>query len=264
MHRVGFCTLIAVGSLVLNFASSHSARAEGKEWATIKGQIVWTGDVPKQTPVNITADKAVCAMTTAPMEEDFLINPKNKGVKDVFIWIRPTGAAKDVPFPKADINPALMAIRKDPLLIDQPCCKFEPHLLAAREGETLIINGSPKIAHNAKWESDSNGNINPLIPAGGKFALPKPLVAEPRDIQLACSIHPWMKCIVRVFDHPYYAITDEDGKFEIKLAPTGDYTVFVHHPANGWLNGKAGRNGKPYKITAKGLDLGELGMPKNP
>jgi len=38
-----------------------------------------------------------------------------------------------------------------------------------------------------------------------------------------------MNADIRVFDHPYYALTDEDGKFEIPLAPAGDYRLKVEH-----------------------------------
>ncbi len=61
------------------------------------------------------------------------------------------------------------------------------------------------------------------------------------------------------FDHPYFAVTDEDGKFEIKLAPVGQFNLFVSHPATGWLDGKAGRGGKPLNIKAD-LDVGDLKM----
>ena len=72
-----------------------------------------------------------------------------------------------------------------------------------------------------------------------------------------------MKAYVRVFDHPYFAVTDGDGKFEIKLAPTGKYSFFVNLPANGWLNGKAGGKGKAIEIPPGGLDLGTMRMKEN-
>jgi len=234
-----------------------------RQWATIKGQIVWSGAIPVQSPVKATVNQAVCAQDKAPLEEDFIIDPKSKGVKNVFVWIRPTGAEKSAKFPVADIHPKLLAPGKKGVEIDQPCCRFIPHVLATREGQTMTIKNSAPIAHNAKWSSNANGDINPLLPAGGQFELAKPLVAEPGEISLSCSIHGWMKAHVRVFDHPYYAITDEDGKFEIKLAPVGKYNLFVHHPTNGWLDGKAGRNGKQLEIKPGEMDLGEIKMKSN-
>jgi hypothetical protein len=124
----------------------------------------------------------------------------------------------------------------------------------------MVIKNSAPIAHNAKWSSSKNGDINPLVAAGGQVTLEKPLVFEPGEIPLQCSIHGWMKAHVRVFDHPYFAITDDDGKFEIKDAPTGSFSLYIHHPATGWLNGAAGRNGTSIDIKAGANDLGVYKM----
>ena len=258
MRRFGWCVIaLAVGSFLL------ATNAQAKDWVTIKGQVVWDDAVPVQPKITPGVNANVCAMDKDPLEEDYVVNPKNKGLKDVFVWIRPTGAAKDAPFPVADINPALAKLTKDTVTIDQPCCRFIPHVLAAREGQIMVIENSAPIAHNAKWSSSNNGDVNPLLAAGGNFKLPKPLVAESGLISLSCSIHPWMKAYVQVFDHPYYAVTDADGHFEIKLAPTGNYNVFIRHPANGWYKGKAGNKGLPETIAASGLDLGVIKMKKN-
>ena len=65
-------------------------------------------------------------------------------------------------------------------------------------------------------------------------------------MQLACNIHGWMKAYVRVFDHPYYAVTDEDGKFEIKLARVG---AAIHHLARYRLG--AGREARAIRSTSR-------------
>jgi hypothetical protein len=258
MHRYFSLALAVVAAI----AFSPLAMAQ-QQWETVKGQIVWEGDVPKQPSIAVTADKKVCDLDKEPLEEDYLVNPTNKGLKNVFVWIRPVGAAKDAPFPKELINPALAKPATDTVEIDQPCCRFIPHVLAARQGQTMVIKNSAPIAHNAKWSSGNNGDFNNQLIAGGSFTVPKPLVSEPREVTLQCNIHGWMKAHVRVFDHPYFAITDADGKFEIKDAPVGNFNLFVHHPANGWLNGAAGSKGKPINIAAAGTDVGVLKMKKN-
>ena len=42
---------------------------------------------------------------------------------------------------------------------------------------------------------------------------------------IKCDVHPWMKTWVLVSDHPYYAVTDENGNYEIKGVPAGTYEV---------------------------------------
>ena len=59
-----------------------------------------------------------------------------------------------------------------------------------------------------------------------------------------------MNGYVRIFDHPYYAVTDEDGKFEIKNAPVGQFRIVYWHE-NGLRGGAKGRFGEPIKIAGK-------------
>jgi len=48
---------------------------------------------------------------------------------------------------------------------------------------------------------------------------------------LACDIHPWMSAYACVVNNPYYALTEKDGKFEIKGLPPGKYTLTIWHEA---------------------------------
>jgi hypothetical protein len=263
MRRIGLCIVAIVAG---TFAFSLPVEAQEGKWANLKGQIVFKGTDPgrKELPFADNPDKKACLMDKDTRDEDWIINPTNKGIKNVFVWIRPAGAAKDDPFPKDKIHPNLKMPAKAQEVIDQPCCRFIPHTLAAREGQTLLIKNSAEVAHNSKWESSNNGAYNPILPSKGQFQIPKPLVAESGVITLQCSIHPWMKAHVRIFDHPYYAITDADGKFEIKNAPVGKFAVFYWHPTNGWLGARAGNKGYETDIKPGDVDLGKKEMEKNP
>lgn len=254
-------SLIGLIALALGFGATTVLGADDAKWATIKGRIVWEGAVPSQEKVNTKGVENACKVgKNDVLEEDHVINPKNKGLKDVFVWIRPDGAKGATAFPANLIHPTLAKPDKPEVEIDQPCCRFIPHVLAARAGQKMVIKNSAPFAHNANGSAGpGNGGFNPLIPAGGKFEFARPLEFEPSEIVLSCNLHNWMRARVRVFDHPYFAVTDEDGKFEIKLAPMGQFNLFVSHPATGWLDGKAGRSGKPLNIKGE-LDLGDLKM----
>jgi len=253
-------TLILSALLGTFLAALPSIAADDDKWANIRGSVTYPGAPPKQDPIVPGVDKNVCAKDQAAglLEEDFIINAKNKGLKNVFVWIRPIAAEKDDKFPKDKIHPDLVKPAKPTVEIDQPCCRFIPHVLGAREGQKISIKNSAPVAHNAKWSSKNNGDINPLLPAGGVFNKPEELVFEPGEIVLQCNIHGWMKASVRVFDHPYFAITDEDGNFEIMNAPVGKFSLYVHHNASGWLGGAAGRKGQPIEIKKGGTDVGVL------
>jgi len=252
------------------------AEGDGK-WVTIKGRIAWDtakGAAPKQVPVKATKDEEVCAKDKDFNTEDWVVNPKTGGIKNVVVWLTPEPAGdkaaaldkaqkdnKTFVFPSfaaADIHPSLAKPAKQEVEIDQPCCRFIPHVVAARAGQDIVIKNSASVPHNAKWVSRENGEINPLLPAGGQHAV-KDLKAERYPIEIGCSIHPWMKAWVRVFDHPYFAVTDDDGNFEIKNAPvmTGKLRMFIWQE-NGMSGGKPGRFGQVIDVKPGTTDLKEI------
>jgi len=55
---------------------------------------------------------------------------------------------------------------------------------------------------------------------------------------------------VRVFDHPYNAVTDAAGTFEIPNAPAGNYRVVYWHENVGFKGGKDGRFGAVVPLAA--------------
>jgi len=48
-------------------------------------------------------------------------------------------------------------------------------------------------------------------------------------VPFKCDVHGWMNAYVVVMDNPYYAVTDKDGKFELKGLPPGTYTIEAWH-----------------------------------
>jgi hypothetical protein len=234
------------------------APAAGPSWGTIKGQVVCDGPIPKREPVKVDKDEKACLKNGPLLSEKFLANPKNKGVRYVVVWlIDATNPMKPLP-----IAPARAALARPTVEIDQPCCMFEPRVVALRQGQTLVIKNSAAIPHNAKLEGGPLGpSINPIMPAGSKIEV-KDIVARPSPILLDCSIHGWMKGYIRVFNHPYFAVTDEDGNFEIKDAPAGKYRLVAWHES-GWVTGDTApsKNGKVIDIKAGGVtDLGKIPM----
>jgi hypothetical protein len=236
-------TAALVAALAVIFAAS--ARA-ADEWGTVKGQVTWGGAAPPApTPIAVDKDKEHCLSKGPIFKEEFVVG-KNGGVKNVFVWLQDASNPKA----KLPIHPALKSIKDKQVVIDQPCCKFEPHALAIREGQVIIGKNSSPIAHNMKWTGgDDNPGDNKLIPAGGKIDIE--LAASTRPVVIECNIHPWMKGWVRVFNHPYFAVTDDNGNFEIKDAPAGKYNIVMWQEGKGWVT-KGLKAGEPITIPAGG------------
>ncbi|MCI0743283.1 MAG: hypothetical protein L0Y72_30010, partial [Gemmataceae bacterium] len=198
------------------------------------------------------------------------MNPKNNGIRNVVVWLAPEPSAADLAalqggrkkefpsFDGADIHPTLAKPAKPSVEIDSPFCRFIPHVVVARAGQNMIIKNSTIVPHNVKWMSRNNDQIDTLIPSGGQDVV-KDLKPERFPIEIADSIHPWMRAWVRVFDHPYFAVTDEDGNFEIKNAPVlkGQLRLFIWQE-NGMRGGAPGRFGQTLKVKPGAMDLKEL------
>jgi len=246
------CTLAGLALCL----TERSAAQGADDWGNVKGQIVWSGDLPKPkelTAVKDNQDKAHCLEKGPIFSEEWVINPKTKGIKWVFVWL-----TNDNPKKKLAIHPDLKEIKSKTVEIDQPCCVFIPHALGMREGQDLIIKNSAPVAHNAYClgHPAKNPARNPLIPPGKSVTLDGLQADDRFPIAVSCKIHPWMSAWVRVYDHPYFAVTDENGNFEIKNAPAGDLRLKVWHET-GWLGGAEGRDGR--KITIKKGETTDLG-----
>ncbi|HEX3146786.1 MAG TPA: hypothetical protein VHR66_01715 [Gemmataceae bacterium] len=252
-----------LGLAVLALVPAVAVRAGDEDkYTTVKGQFIWDKDKgapPARMVIKPTKDEEVCAKDKDFKTEEWVISPKG-GIKNVVVWLAPEPKAggpklKDLPpFDAKDFHPAMAKPAKADVEIDQPCCRFIPHIVLAQEGQGMVIKNSAPVPHNAKWTSQKNGEINPLIPSGAQFKLPDPLVADRFPITVECSIHPWMKAYVWVFKHPYFAVTDDEGNFEIKNVPVldGKLRLVAWHEA-----GVAGdwRMGSPITVTPKSTDL---------
>ena len=240
------------------------AQADEK-YVTIKGTVKWNEDkAPDAVVVNVVQNKAECCKDGPLASNKVEVNPKNLGVRNVMVWLRPDDNVRANTFPIAQINPALANPKPVQHVVDQPKCQFEPRVIVARAGDTLVVKNSAGIGHNVNYNSDiEQFNVN--LPAGTEKKLDKPLEAQKTVINLACNIHPWMEGKIRVFDHPYYAITDKDGNFEIPGAPVGKWRVVYQHEG-GYHKGKEGLLGFPVELKGDKktmeLEAVKLELPK--
>ncbi len=227
------------------------------QWADVKGQVVFPADkpLPKPAPLNLGANPPGCVKGGQLLDESVLVNPKNRGIKNVVVWLRPNDATNPkAAFAASEIHPNDAKRKAAEVVIDQPCCSFIDRVTVARVGDKLTVKNSAAFNHNFFWDSTNNGAINVNIAAGGKHEFMNPLAAEPAPVQFKCTVHPWMTGYVRIFDHPYYAVTDDDGKFEIKNAPVGKFRIVMWHET-GLRGGRAGRFGEVIPIVGPTLEM---------
>ena len=232
-----------------------------EEWGTIKGRILVVGDVPTPTRVEVTKDAEVCGAKD-PIFDNSLVVSKDGGLQNAFLFLYKS--TRDPQEPK--IHPSYEESAEATLEVDNVNCIFVPHVLAMRTSQKLLAKNSDPKGHNVQNNSRVNP-FNPLIPPKGEIELEME-GAEKLPTKLTCNIHPWMTGYMIVRDDPYVAITDENGNFEIKNMPEGEWKFQFWHERVGYManlekDGKPLMEGRPVTFTVaitngETVDLGEL------
>ena len=108
-----------------------------------------------------------------------------------------------------------------PVTIDQKGMKFVPHVLAVQKGATVLFTNHDNVRHNIFTPDGDKYNLGTW---GMGESKPHTFTATGIYHQL-CNVHPEMGGVVVVLDNPFFAVTGEDGKFEIPNVPPGKYTL---------------------------------------
>ncbi|MEZ6120789.1 MAG: hypothetical protein R3C28_30015 [Pirellulaceae bacterium] len=219
--------------------------ASAQKWGTIKGRFVLDGDAPSPSKITVTKDAAVCGANPL-FEETLVVNDENKGIRDIMVYLN-LGRSD-----KLKTHPDYEEAIKKPVVMDNVGCRFEPHVVILQVNQTLEIGNKDPIAHNAKVDTSSNPPINPIIQANSKVEQVYKK-AERRPANVSCSIHPWMTGRVMVLDHPYSAVSDADGNFEIKNLPVGKWEFQFYHET-GYVE-EANMDGKKVSMKRGRLEL---------
>jgi plastocyanin len=190
-------------------------------FGTLRGRVVFQGTAPtlpaiykKGAPI---ADRNVCAAVDLP-DERLVVGPGG-GVQNVFVYL-----------PKAPRGAPKTEAPQDPVLFDQKGCRFIPRALFVRVGQPVqVVSGDP-IAHNTHLKPKRNADWNRGIKAGDRVGVTFNYAkAEPAPAPVICDIHAWMRAYHLPLDHPFAAVTQEDGSFEISNIPAGTHNFRVWH-----------------------------------
>lgn len=220
-----------------------SPLAQAQSWGTVTGQFVVDGKVNPLPDLvkkgdQSAKDAAVCAKNGVP-DESLIVNPENQGLANVVIYMRKAPAT---------IHPDLKAVPSEKLVFDQKDCRFIPHVLTVRVGQTVQCKSSDEANHNVHTYPFSNNADNFIISANDSVGRDLSYkTVESRPMKVGCDIHPYMTAWWVVLDHPYVAVTDSEGKFEIKGLPAGKHEFIVWHERAGYINRK-------WELTVKAGD----------
>jgi plastocyanin len=146
--------------------------------------------------------------------DESLVVASNGSLANAFVYIQKGLEGKTFEVPST------------PVTIDQRGCWFRPRVLGIQVGQVLQVVNSDPVTHNIhpmgqvnrEWNHSQGPGEDPI---SRKFLKPEVM------IPVKCNIHSWMHAFIGVLDHPYFAVSAEDGTFTIANLPPGTYTLAV-------------------------------------
>ena len=179
---------------------------------TLSGKVNFKGKPPKAKTLKMDADPICGSSHKEPVYRQSFILNTDGFLKNVLIYLKDIKYDGKIPETRA--------------ILDQNGCMYVPHVQGILAGQELLIKNSDATLHNIHGLPTLNSEFN--------FAMPKVvkekaiLIEKPEHpIYIKCDVHPWMKSYVSVFDHPYFAVTDDTGYYSIENIPPGTYEVIA-------------------------------------
>ncbi|MDE3219901.1 MAG: carboxypeptidase regulatory-like domain-containing protein [Nitrospirota bacterium] len=212
---------------------------------TLSGTVTLQGDVPKPKGYNLTTlpDQIYCGRISDGRGWR-LLQPFNVGKNGEFrqVVVHLEDIEKGKPF--GDYAPPR---------IEAVDCRFMPFVNVVRDlHDIVVVNMDPAFHDIQAYETSQLGPrvlFNVPLPISKRYpneiglsdhfhkhyeGIPMvqtvKMTKGRRIFTMQCGFHAYMESWALVVDHPYYAITDENGKFEIGDIPPGTYKVTIWHP----------------------------------
>ena len=185
----------------------------------VQGKIIFDGNAPKMKPLRMDADPVCVANNEIQPRKEWLVLDENNGVKNVLVFVKESksGTLVDIDY-----------VPKDKAVIDQKGCVYVPHVLGVMVGQQLDILNSDGTLHNIHALPKVNKEFNKAMPRSKKqMSVTFDKVEAPFKVK--CDVHPWMGAYLGVFDHPYFAVTDDSGSYSISGLAPGKYVIEAWH-----------------------------------
>jgi plastocyanin len=222
-------------------STSPTAVVDPRTAGSIAGIVTLDGPPPALKPIDMSASPACVEANPAPLAPPIVVTGDKGGLANVVVYVKDAPANYRYPTPP------------ETAVLQQKNCMYEPHVVALMTGQPFEVQNNDPTMHNVHPMPKRNRQWSTSQPAGSA-ALKETFTRPEFAMQVLCSVHPWMRSTVFVFDHPYFAVTPTTGGFELKNLPPGTYTIEAWHETLGTQDQAvtiAARESKTVSFTFK-------------
>ena len=219
---------------ILGVLSAGLLITAGPVWSgTLRGAVRFAGAQAEPKKLNVTVDHSVCG-TQKDYEE--LVVAAGRGLRNAVVSL-------STPSPATAVKPAA-----PPVQMEEKQCVFVPRVMIVPAGGTVEFLNSDRLRHNLHSVSKDNAVFNRTQPKGRTIPI---VFKRPEIVRIDCDLHPWMRAWVVVADHPFYAVTGEQGDFLLENMPPGRETLQVWHESLGTVQRDVAVDGGVATITVE-------------
>jgi hypothetical protein len=222
---------------------------------SVSGRVKFIGRPPPEIPIQMDRASATNYPGAKPMTRFHRVGADG-GLADVFVYVK--SGLTNLPYP-APTNAVVMR---------QAACVYLDYVIGAQAGQPIVVRNTDPILHNVHVTPRAPGNkemnfaqmpkprttaakrspswvrrlwertkVAAASALGIAPSAPPPMsevtftLAKPElDVRLKCDVHPWEFGYVHCVEHPFFAVTDADGRFRFPQAlPPGKYVIEAFH-----------------------------------
>jgi plastocyanin len=176
------------------------------------------GSDPAAKPINMAAEPDCAKMYKTPPLRDELVAGSGGALENVVVYVS-AGAPEESAAPSQQVQ------------MVQKGCRFAPHVIAVLAGQGVEMVNQDTTSHNIHPLATNNREWNKIQPPGS--APLEETFARPEFIPVKCNIHPWMHSYIAVLKTSHFAVTGDNGAFNLGSLPPGKYTITAWHETLG-------------------------------
>jgi plastocyanin len=194
---------------------ADAKRVDSSKAGSLEGRVRLDGQPPPNAPIKVAADPVcMAANTDGATTESYIV--KDGGLDNVFVYV------------KDGLGNYYFDVPTEPVTLDQQRCRYSPHVFGIRAGQPLEITNSDQTMHNVHALPNVNQEFN-IGQAMAGMKNTRTFTAPEVMVTFKCDVHSWMNAYAGVVNHPYFAVTANGGRFEMKNLPAGTYTIEAWH-----------------------------------
>ena len=203
-------------------STTATAKADGP--GVITGIAKFDGEPPGRAVVRMGGDPQCMPKhpftlpgrnVVATLSEAVIVNDQG-GIANVFVHV------------SDGLGNRVYAPPTTPVVLDQSGCQYEPHVFGVFTGQPIEIKNSDPTPHNVDARPHSNTAFN-FSQQPSTRPITKTFDKPEIGVPLKCDLHGWMNAYANVVSNPFFAVTKEDGTFELRGLPAGTYTIEAWH-----------------------------------